>query len=165
MLARGAGLTALESHLSTEREHFWQQEFEISLTAPKLSLVGFSAGYKDAILSSERLRCGFSAEVRKLLHCVGKAQLRERSWSRAVEELQIIMVHSCWLWSRARDHPGAVPASRPQSVQKWTIQLLICWGIPHAVPSGFGEGGREWMGNGIKEKSPIVSWRSTPLRF
>lgn len=93
MLARGARLTALEPYLSTEREHFWQREFEITLTAPKLSLVGFSAEYKGAVLSTNHLRLSFSAEVSQLLHCVGKAQLHERCWSHVMEEPQIIVVH------------------------------------------------------------------------
>lgn len=69
MLARGARLTALESYLSTVRELLWQQEFEISLTAWKISLVIFSAEYKEEFGAQTIIR--FYAEVTKLLHCEG----------------------------------------------------------------------------------------------
>lgn len=161
MLARGARLTALECYLSTEREHFWQQEFEISLTAPKLSLVGFSAEYKDAILSSDHLRLGFSAEVSELLHRTGKAQLHERCWTRVTEEPQIIIVHvgadRGAEWETVREpclHPD--PCCLPQSMQKWTVWLLVCRGIPQAVLSGFGEGEGGQVGNRIKGMSCLA---------
>lgn len=91
MLESGAKSTALKSYLSTERECFWQQEFEISLTPSKLSIVGFSAAYKDVIWSSNHLRLGFSAEVSKPLYCKGKAQLSESCWSHVSEEPQSLL--------------------------------------------------------------------------
>lgn len=161
MLARGARLTALESYISTERQHFWQQEFEISLTAPKLSLVGFSAEYNDAILSSNLLRLGFSREVSKLLRCIGKAPFHERWWSRLMEEPQIIILHmvaDCGAEQETVQEPclHPDPCCLPQATQKWTIRLLVCRGIPHAVSSGFGEGGGEQVGNRIKERSHLL---------
>lgn len=72
MLARGVRLTALESYLSTVREQLWQQEFEISLSAWKLSLVIFSAEYKEEfcpqtiihLVSLRRLTSSCSVKVR-----------------------------------------------------------------------------------------------------